>query len=418
MENQLSDILEVSGTPARSAHEALATDSYGAYHITLYEDIRHIAGEWDKLGHENILLSSAYLSALQAAPPDDMRFHYLMVHAGDILKGIAFTQLDRFRATRSIRYQGTGSAAGNARGLLQKFRIRIADKVQFNTLVCGNTLVTGKHGFLFTPDMQDVEQISIVSHVMQWLHRDLKKQGINVGLLFIKDFFRPLFDDTRTFGLVRRYHRFHAQPNMILHLDPSWETIDDYLHSLSSKYRIRVRRAKKKCADIVHREMDLEEIRQHKDRMMTLYRSIAERVSFNLFILNTEYFCSVKEHLGERFKVWGYYDSDDRLIAFYTVLINGEEVEAHFLGYQDTVNRDHQLYLNMLVKILKFSISISARRIVYGRTAPEIKSSVGAEPYHMFFYLQYKHWLINGLVPWIYGLLEPPVQWSQRHPFR
>jgi len=70
------------------------------------------------------------------------------------------------------------------------------------------------------------------------------------------------------------------------------------------------------------------------------------------------------------------------------------------------------------VDMISLSIDIGVHRIIYGRTAMEIKSSVGAEPFHMQFYLQVQSGLINPFVPQIYKMLEPEVVWVQRRPFK
>jgi hypothetical protein len=99
-------------------------------------------------------------------------------------------------------------------------------------------------------------------------------------------------------------------------------------------------------------------------------------------------------------------------------MINADEIEAHFLGYEEKVNKEKQLYLNMLLDMISLSIELGVHRIIYGRTAMEIKSSVGAKPYNMQFYLQYQNALINKFVGLVYNMLEPEVKWIQRQPFK
>jgi predicted N-acyltransferase len=204
---------------------------------------------------------------------------------------------------------------------------------------------------------------------------------------------------------------------MVLHLDESWSNFDDYIEALSSKYRVRVRRAFKKAKRIVKREFTTQDLQIHHDKIIEYYRDIAENASFNLFILNPDYFISVKRHLGDRFRIFGYFEGE-KLIAFYSLMINGDEIEAHFLGYEEDTNRHYQLYLNMLLDMIDMGIALGMKRIIYGRTATEIKSSVGARPEMMYFYLQVQNAILNPFVPWIYNTLEPEAPWTQRHPFK
>jgi hypothetical protein len=97
---------------------------------------------------------------------------------------------------------------------------------------------------------------------------------------------------------------------------------------------------------------------------------------------------------------------------------NGDELDAHYLGYEDEVNRDHQLYLNMLLNIVQCAIEKRFRSIFFARTALEIKSSVGAEPHDMYFYLQHSKGFHNKLLPHIFNLLDPKEEWTPRSPFK
>ena len=398
--------------------ESAAEIHWQEYRINLHRSLDNIATEWDSLSSTNIFLSSAYLRALHAAPPENMRFWYLTVWKEDRLVGIVFTQLDKFRAKSSISYHRDDQETKVSPGLWTRIRNAVAARVEFTTLLCGNSLVTGSHGFVFINDVPREVCWGIVDHILHQLAKVLRaRQGIRVRLLFVKDFFKPALKAFYMNTQTRVYHGFHAQPNMIFHVLPGWKTFDDYIGALNSKYRVRVRRAFKKSKGVVKRELEVDDLVRYKDKIIKYYHDIADNASFNLFSLNPDYFISVKTHLGELYKIYGYF-AEDQLIAFYSLMINGDEIEAHFLGYEEDVNKEKQLYLNMLLDMIALGIDLRVERIIFGRTAMEIKSSVGAEPYHVHFYLQYQNALINRMVPLVYGMLEPDVHWVQRKPFK
>ena len=66
----------------------------------------------------------------------------------------------------------------------------------------------------------------------------------------------------------------------------------------------------------------------------------------------------------------------------------------------------------------EFGIENSFKRIIFGRTALEIKSSIGAEPIMMSGFMYHQNYWINKLLPKIYPKLEPSLVWQQRHPFK
>ena len=387
------------------------------FRVRMHGSLDLIADTWDQLAFTNVFLSSDYLRALHEAPPRNMRFRYFTVWRENTLVGIIYTQQDKFQARKSISYHRDHAEMQHNPGLWTRLRNAVASRVEFTTLLCGNTLVTGSHGFLFTHDIPEKIQWALVDYVLHRLVRILRKEGVRVRLLFVKDFDKPALKAFHMDPKTRVYHGFHAQPNMILDLRPEWKSFEDYLESLSSKYRVRVRRAFKMCAGVSKRELDAEDLARYKDKIIEYYHDIADNASFNLFSLSPEYFVSVKRHLGDLYKVYGYFDQD-KLIAFYSLMVNGDEIEAHFLGYEENVNKEKQLYLNMLLDMISLSIEQGVHRIIYGRTAMEIKSSVGAEPHYMQFYLQYQNALINRSVSLVYNMLEPEVEWVQRKPFK
>lgn len=100
------------------------------------------------------------------------------------------------------------------------------------------------------------------------------------------------------------------------------------------------------------------------------------------------------------------------------MLLNGNTLETYFLGYDEKVQKENMLYLNMLYNMTEFAIENSFGRIIFGRTALEIKSSIGAEPVMMSGFIYHTNSLVNKFLPKIFPKLEPDLVWQQRHPFK
>ena len=121
--------------------------------------------------------------------------------------------------------------------------------------------------------------------------------------------------------------------------------------------------------------------------------------------------------MGEDFILRGYYENE-QLVGFTTVIRHGNELETYFLGYNDSIQREKMLYLNMLYDIINCGISQGFERIILGRTALEIKSSTGAIPVQLNGFMRHSYALVHQNLSWIFPLLEPEANWTQRHPFR
>jgi hypothetical protein len=133
--------------------------------------------------------------------------------------------------------------------------------------------------------------------------------------------------------------------------------------------------------------------------------------------LAKNHFSVFKEVLLDKFLFYGYF-IDDKLVGFNTLIKNGESMDTYFLGYDETIQKEKMLYLNMLYDMIGYSINQGFKEIVFARTALEIKSSVGAKPLEMFGYIQHSNSLINTKIDTIFNYLEPKTEWQERNPFK
>ncbi len=212
-------------------------------------------------------------------------------------------------------------------------------------------------------------------------------------------------------------YEFTTQPNMIFDLPESWKTNDDYTAAFSKKYRDQYKRSHKKIEGIVTRELSLSEIHLNEERIYELYYYVAKNAPFNTFFLSKNHFSTFKKQCGERFVLCAYF-SDEKLVGFHTLLLNGDILETYFLGYDEQIQKEKMLYLNMLYNMTKYGIEHRFRKIIFGRTALEIKSSIGAKPVMMTGFIYHTNKWINKLMSRIFPKLEPSLVWQQRHPFK
>ena len=105
-------------------------------------------------------------------------------------------------------------------------------------------------------------------------------------------------------------------------------------------------------------------------------------------------------------------------IGFSTAIYNHHELEAHFLGFDASYNRSHQLYLNILYDLVEEAIAAGCKTTTFSRTALEIKSSVGAEAEHLYCWMRSRIAIANPLVPVVARFIAPLPEWEPRHPFK
>ena len=105
------------------------------------------------------------------------------------------------------------------------------------------------------------------------------------------------------------------------------------------------------------------------------------------------------------------------------LLFNLVKDETQELTKALTVKKKKINISSFLNKKIFFIIIIKEQKnlieeIIFGRTALEIKSSIGAKPVMMSGFIFHSNKLINRYIGKIFEKLEPPIEWQQRHPFK
>ncbi|WP_303316614.1 GNAT family N-acetyltransferase [Flavivirga abyssicola] len=379
----------------------------------IYYSANNLPEGWDAFVKHDIFLQASYLKALEEASPNNIQLFYVGVFNDGLLVGVAIIQRvqlylkDMFRKTEV--------------SCLKEFFQNIISKIlKGNILVVGNLTHTGQHALFFDENkITQSDFFNVIFEGLDTLRLKIKEtQGKKIRALMLKDFFLedPIHKDKTTFN-AHKLHEVFVQPNMIMSTSSNWVKIEDYKADLNKKYRDRYKRAKKKLGAIKCIELDLESIKTNSKKLHNLYLNVSNNAKFNTFILPEKHFCILKQNLKEHFKVFGYY-LDDTLVGFYTLILNGKNLETYFLGYDKELQHSNQLYLNMLYDMVKFGIENKFSSVVYARTAMEIKSSIGAKPKAMLVYLKHTNRFMNTILKGVFGLMNPTKDWEERHPFK
>ena len=100
-------------------------------------------------------------------------------------------------------------------------------------------------------------------------------------------------------------------------MKPEWNTFDDYLEDLKSKYRVRARKAAQKAGDITKKVFTADDIANHRQTIHALYKNVSDQAGFNAFVLHERYFEQLKEALGDKLKLTTYW-RNGKMVAFFT----------------------------------------------------------------------------------------------------
>ena len=365
--------------------------------FSVYENINDISCSW-KITESNHLinpwLSLAFQENISSILPENVSVIYGSLTIRNVVIGYFPIYLFDFSLNKSLPFKNP----------VKKY---LGKLIKPKILLMGQLLSTGQNYPLNEYLKEKLFQ--------KELHAFIQKVAVNycAKAILWKDFFTKC-DALKENG----YFSFSYQPAMIMTLSAKWQTIKDYELTLSSKYRVRLQRARNKMKEVIWHNLSEEEIVKWQSDIYKLYTGVVSEAVFNMATVPESYFSSMKKTFKDKYNlVAGFFEGE--LVCFYSTLVNGETLEANLAGFEESSNIEKQLYLNMLFLIIEDAINTKAGKINFYRTAMEIKSSVGAKGYDTLIYIKpTSKWmapLFPVLIPWF----SPKTpSWQPRSPFK
>jgi hypothetical protein len=289
----------------------------------------------------------------------------------------------------------------------------IPNKKPLKILISGNTFVSGEHGIFIKKNQN--KKIIIKELAKAILHFVNANKKLKIDAFLLKDFRnKSLFisNELRDYN----YHPFSVEQNMILKLDKSWHVFDDYLGSMKTKFRVKARKAFLRSTDIKIENVTLENIDDQLPKMTALYKKVVDNADFNLGNFNLNSFKDFKKNLGSNYILKTYW-LNDNIVGFISGVITQESLDAHFVGINYELNKEHAIYQRMLYDYIEIGIEKKINSINFGRTASEIKSSVGAVPQDLTMYIRHKKSITNKILKLFLQRIQP-TPFQQKFPFK
>lgn len=370
--------------------------------------VSELHSNWDSLAQDSVFLRKDFLSALAESLPVNMVNYYIEYFCDANLIGIALFQHLSLKDITPFQVDQINLKSKVSSWALNNFASSI--------LFIGNNMMSGQNAFRFSSKIEPKDKYKLLDDSAKALSKQLKTDGKKVHITVWKDFEQSESRQIETY-IFDEYFKFSIQPSMVFNLPTAAQSEADYVNLLSKKYRDQYKRARKKATDIQKRQLSISEIIYHQDRLAFLYSTTVSNASFNTFHLPKNHFEILKKKLGTEFHLYAYF-LETELIGFNTIIKNGNILQPYFLGYDAKDQKSRLLYLNMLYDIVGYAVAKKFKTIAFGRTALEIKSSVGAKPLELFGFIKHSNPVINLFVSKMFLSIEPKVDWKMRNPFK
>ena len=259
-------------------------------------------------------------------------------------------------------------------------------------MFCGNVFLSGEHGIITAENNSKKDVYSEIGTAIDAVAANTKP----MHAIFIKDFKLASLNYTRQF-LNFGYSEIKVEPNLIIKLKPEWKSFEDYKNILKSKYRIKANKADSVSSTLKTRIFSEQDFITYKHELQALYQNTIDKASFNAQVLNLNTYSHLSTSLKNDFIVKGYF-LENRLVGFLTALVNDNKLDAHFIGLDYDLNKSHSIYPRILNDYIRIGIKKQVLSINLGRTASEIKTTIGANPLDLSCYIKHKNPFFNMLI--------------------
>ena len=390
---------------------------FSNYTFTCFEDINLAPVEdWEKaLNHKNVFLSHSYLSVLHKEKSDYFRFRYVIVYNRKDPIGVVYFQINDFSASlfgELIEKQITELKSKRA-SIFQRYIEHNEDETIMRLVTCGNNFISGEHGFYLDVNSKKTK-FKIVEGVIDCVSRAEKLRG-KISAILVKDFYAEGFGNKDCWYCTKFIH-FNVEPNMIIDLPKGLSNLTDYLATFSKKYRNRAKHILQASSTLTRKRLSAQEISFYKEKMHDLYTQVFNQAKFKLVHLSPNYFEDVIKADTNSFYVDAWF-LDDQMLSFACGFCLENEVEAHYIGFDYAHNKEYELYQTILYSFIEQAILMQKTKINLGRTASEIKTTVGAKAHELLCYIKPQNTVSKLILKPFMQFLQP-TEWIPRNPFK
>ena len=340
---------------------------------------------WDSVNCcTNIYYSPEFLKAFELANTD-IDFNYIFILKDK--EAVAFANTQRVTIgvetiTKNIKM------SAKIRGIVNNMFCNN----QIRVLCCGNVFLSGEYGIFLKEGEPKIETFNAITQALKQLSKRTKK----LSSVFVKDFENEslhITDHLKSFD----YAAMQVEPNMIITLKPEWTSFNDYKSALKSKYRVKANKADSKSKTLKAKYFTQQDIEKHKNELQELYQNTIDNADFNAQILNLDTYIHLKKIFKDKFVVKGYF-LDGKLVGFLSAMQNKTNLDAHFIGIDYANNKEFAIYPRILNDYVRHGIETKSSQINLGRTASEIKSTLGAKPMALTCYCKHKRYIPNQIL--------------------
>ena len=359
---------------------------------------------WSKIiENNNFFLSLPFLSLIEKNNAEIQPLYFIIKENNEYI-GVLYGHLINITGNKLSRYIGDSNRLLNPINFIKYLASKL---LNVNVLFIGNSYLTN-HYTLFTKTK--CRSTVVIEKLTAFVSEKIKINNI----VFTDNFQEGINKNAKEFEA--KYIKIKVEPDMVFNVNKNWKKFDDYFKDISSKYKKRLRSVLLKNKGVLIKELSIDDIRFYQSDIQRLFKNVYEKSKFSVVEFNTKTLLDFRKKFPKQVLVFGCF-VNDKIIAFSSEIILNNTLYAYFVGIDYRVNKKYQVYNKLLYMHIELAIKNKINKIQLGRTASEIKSTIGAIPIHIDTYVFIKSSLLRFLFKPVIKLVKPK-KWIQRNPFK
>ena len=383
------------------ALEGEATEQPSTRNITeqVYQSVAMIdANEWNRVREpEDIFLNLRLLQALETSMAATCRFRYALYRNGNGAP-VAIAVLCTFTIDIGVLANDQWSKWGLAqlRNLSRKL-------VEYRILFCGLPLSACQSSLRIT---QGIDSRIVLAKLDRTLRRFAKEDRASV--IVLKEFADEELPELKSLEELN-YRKADSLPTHFVPLTSC--TFEGYLQDIGKKKRHHIRQSMKKFAEsglALMTTSDLETIeRLFTNETYRLYEAVLNRSTTQLERLPPEFFIQLARQLPDCCEFQFVLDGE-RVVGFCISLRTERVYRPLFVGLDYDINRDADLYFNLLFRTIADGAGYGATAVEIGQNSDYFKrTKLGAIQSARSIYVRGSSELMNWVIRLLFKQLFP-----------
>jgi predicted N-acyltransferase len=341
--------------------------------------------DWDNIvGEKRILFSYNYLKAVELSKLPNFKHIYVLVYSND--KIVAHT------CVNLMRYPLETFLDGIAKKILFLFRKVIPfNSFYIKTLECGGAASLGNPVSINKDENNQYEIMNLMIEQIENIFKDS-----NATILLFRDFFES--DLHNLLPSFEKYNYFKIKIYPLTTLKIKWNSYNEYINSMRSHYKYKVKRTEKKIQDKNIQIELIDDFNKYSKSLYSLWMNTYNNAKeYQREIINEDYFINIKKYLGVKVKILAAVKKE-KILGFFLLFDNNSIIDFLYSGLDYQNNYKYSIYYNLLYNLVRLGIEKKIKKIDMGMTTYIPKTELGCDLEYISVFIKLKYKILNKLV--------------------